>query len=179
MEKRTSVYIGQHGVDPNRGLVFKRGERMQAGGEGGSRSGAGKRASRDRRTSCGKSGAQHSTTWSAPPSPANTRDNTTNRDQEQPLQLHLFSPFIPWIARLRARSLFIMDVVAAVSGYISKMVTASDSASASSSAKMKILLLDSETVRLALTKHIIGHDRLITFYPGIHCLDCHHPVRPP
>ncbi|OJZ86193.1 hypothetical protein ASPFODRAFT_71880 [Aspergillus luchuensis CBS 106.47] len=47
-----------------------------------------------------------------------------------------------------------MDVVAAVSGYISKMVTAGDpsapGSSSSSSAKMKILLLDSETVGLAL-----------------------------
>lgn len=40
-----------------------------------------------------------------------------------------------------------MDVVSAVSGYISKMVTAGDpSASGPSSSKMKILLLDSETV---------------------------------
>ena len=37
-----------------------------------------------------------------------------------------------------------MDVVAAVSGYASKMVTASDAGG--SSTKMKILLLDSETV---------------------------------
>ncbi|PKY06865.1 vacuolar protein sorting-associated protein 45 [Aspergillus campestris IBT 28561] len=49
-----------------------------------------------------------------------------------------------------------MDVVAAVSGYISRMVTAGDSASASSSlssssAKMKILLLDSETVPIVST----------------------------
>lgn len=43
-----------------------------------------------------------------------------------------------------------MDVVAAVSGYISKMVTAGESASGSSSSKMKILLLDRETVRDAL-----------------------------
>ena len=90
-----------------------------------------------------------------------------------------FPPFIPWIARLRAHSPFIMDVVAAVSGYISKMVTAGESATGSSSTKMKILLLDSETVRLALTKHIAGHDRLTTFYPGIHRLDRHLPIRPP
>ncbi|KAL4877676.1 Sec1-like protein [Aspergillus karnatakaensis] len=45
-----------------------------------------------------------------------------------------------------------MDVVAAVSGYISKMVTAGDpSASGSSSSKMKILLLDSETVPIVST----------------------------
>ncbi|KAL4976157.1 Sec1-like protein [Aspergillus desertorum] len=45
-----------------------------------------------------------------------------------------------------------MDVVAAVSGYISKMVTAGDpSASGSSTSKMKILLLDSETVPIIST----------------------------
>lgn len=41
-----------------------------------------------------------------------------------------------------------MDVVSAVSGYFSKMVSAGDSASGTPSAKMKILLLDSETVRI-------------------------------
>lgn len=41
-----------------------------------------------------------------------------------------------------------MDVVAAVSGYISKMVSAGDSSTSGSSSKMKILLLDSETVGL-------------------------------
>lgn len=40
-----------------------------------------------------------------------------------------------------------MDVVQAVSGYISKMVGAGDGGSTTNSAKMKILLLDSETVR--------------------------------
>ncbi|RAH57826.1 vacuolar protein sorting-associated protein 45 [Aspergillus piperis CBS 112811] len=48
-----------------------------------------------------------------------------------------------------------MDVVAAVSGYISKMVTAGDpsapGSSSSSSVKMKILLLDSETVPIVST----------------------------
>lgn len=75
MEKRTSVYIGQHGVDPNRGPVFKREERMQAGTEGGSRKRSRKKGVKRStvRTSCGKSGAQHSTTTSAPPSPAKLR----------------------------------------------------------------------------------------------------------
>ncbi|KAI9793389.1 MAG: vacuolar protein sorting-associated protein 45 [Peltula sp. TS41687] len=41
-----------------------------------------------------------------------------------------------------------MDVVQAVSGYISKMVTAGDSSSGMPSGKMKILLLDSETVSI-------------------------------
>ena len=41
-----------------------------------------------------------------------------------------------------------MDVVSAVSGYMSKMVSAGDMALGSSSSKMKILLLDSETVRI-------------------------------
>lgn len=44
-----------------------------------------------------------------------------------------------------------MDVVAAVSGYISRMVSAGDAAvPGTASAKMKILLLDSETVGIAL-----------------------------
>ena len=50
-----------------------------------------------------------------------------------------------------------MDVVSAVSGYISKMVLAGDTTLGSSSSKMKILLLDSETVRVygkALQKRI-------------------------
>ncbi|CAG8952031.1 hypothetical protein HYFRA_00000767 [Hymenoscyphus fraxineus] len=44
-----------------------------------------------------------------------------------------------------------MDVVQAVSGYISKMVSAGDSASGAPAAKMKILLLDSETVSIVST----------------------------
>jgi vacuolar protein sorting-associated protein 45 len=43
-----------------------------------------------------------------------------------------------------------MDVVLAVSGYVSKMVSFGDGASGTPSAKMKILLLDSETVRAYL-----------------------------
>lgn len=39
-----------------------------------------------------------------------------------------------------------MDVVSAVSGYITKMVSAGESSAGTSAAKMKILLLDSETV---------------------------------
>lgn len=39
-----------------------------------------------------------------------------------------------------------MDIVQSVSGYISKMVSAGDSSTGSQPAKMKILLLDSETV---------------------------------
>ncbi|KAG8532059.1 uncharacterized protein KY384_003696 [Bacidia gigantensis] len=44
-----------------------------------------------------------------------------------------------------------MDIVAAVSGYVSKMVTSGDHASGVSSSKMKILLLDSETVPIVST----------------------------
>jgi vacuolar protein sorting-associated protein 45 len=44
-----------------------------------------------------------------------------------------------------------MDVVAAVSGYIARMVSVGDSSTpGNSSNKMKILLLDSETVGKAL-----------------------------
>lgn len=42
-----------------------------------------------------------------------------------------------------------MDVMQAVSGYITKMMTVGDGAAGTASAKMKILLLDSETVRNA------------------------------
>jgi vacuolar protein sorting-associated protein 45 len=44
-----------------------------------------------------------------------------------------------------------MDVVQAVSGYISKMVSAGDAVSGTPAAKMKILLLDSETVSIVST----------------------------
>lgn len=41
-----------------------------------------------------------------------------------------------------------MDVAQAVSGYITKMVSLGDNTAGTTNAKMKILLLDSETVRL-------------------------------
>src|SRR5690349_4256510 len=44
-----------------------------------------------------------------------------------------------------------MDVVQAVSGYISKMVSAGDSATGAPGAKMKILLLDKDTVPIVST----------------------------
>lgn len=44
-----------------------------------------------------------------------------------------------------------MDVVQAVSGYISKMVSAGDGVSGAPSAKMKILLLDSDTMSIVST----------------------------
>ena len=43
-----------------------------------------------------------------------------------------------------------MDVALAVSGYVAKMVAAGDAPSGMPSAKMKILLLDGETVRAHL-----------------------------
>lgn len=39
-----------------------------------------------------------------------------------------------------------MDVASAISGYVSKMVSAGGNPTGTSSTKMKILLLDSETV---------------------------------
>jgi vacuolar protein sorting-associated protein 45 len=42
-----------------------------------------------------------------------------------------------------------MDAFQAVSGYVSKMVSTGDGATASNAAKMKILLLDSDTVSRA------------------------------
>jgi vacuolar protein sorting-associated protein 45 len=49
-----------------------------------------------------------------------------------------------------------MDIVQAVSSYVTKMVSAGDSAAAgTSAAKMKVLLLDNETVGLsALSRQI-------------------------
>lgn len=44
-----------------------------------------------------------------------------------------------------------MDVVQAVSGYISKMVSAGDSVPGTASAKMKILLLDDDTINIVST----------------------------
>lgn len=40
-----------------------------------------------------------------------------------------------------------MDVASAISGFVSKMVSVGDNPTGTSTAKMKILLLDSETVR--------------------------------
>lgn len=51
----------------------------------------------------------------------------------------------------------VMDVVSAVSGYVSKMVLAGDTSLGSSSSKMKILLLDSETVRV----YVIARKRFL------------------
>lgn len=124
---------------------------MQAGKEE-SQERSKKKTSTDRqvRTSCGKADApQHSTTSSFSTPPSRGQD-TNHRGQLQPPSSFVLFLSLPSIARARAHSLSIMDVVAAVSGYISKMVTAGESASGSSSTKMKILLLDSETVGLAL-----------------------------
>ena len=47
-------------------------------------------------------------------------------------------------------STLIMDIVQAVSGYVTKMVSVGDTAAAgTSAAKMKVLLLDNETVGLS------------------------------
>jgi vacuolar protein sorting-associated protein 45 len=43
----------------------------------------------------------------------------------------------------------VMDAFQAVSGYVSKMVSTGDGATASNAAKMKILLLDNDTVSRA------------------------------
>ncbi|KAI2630609.1 Sec1-like protein [Hypoxylon sp. NC1633] len=59
-----------------------------------------------------------------------------------------------------------MDVVQAVSGYISKMVSAGDSASGTPSSKMKILLLDKETVPIVSTainqSSLLSHEVYLT-----------------
>lgn len=148
MEGQTSVYIGQHGVDPDRRLAFGRKEGMHAGKEESRRRKKDVERSTGGGTSCGKSGCtQHSTTSTSPPSPRG-HNTTPPRSAATPFNFLLLHFLL--IARARAHSPSTMDVVAAVSGYISKMVTAGESASGSSSTKMKILLLDSETVGLAL-----------------------------
>ena len=67
-----------------------------------------------------------------------------------------------------------MDVVSVISGYISKMVSAGESSTGSSSSKMKILLLDSETVRV-LEKHTRQSIGLTA--SGYNCLDRHNSIR--
>ena len=68
-----------------------------------------------------------------------------------------------------------MDVVSAVSGYISKMVSAGDAALGSSVSKMKILLLDSETVRVYNVGGLLQDSTNTAL--GCHCLDGHNPIR--
>ena len=68
-----------------------------------------------------------------------------------------------------------MDVAVAVSGYVSKIVALGDGA-AGSSAKMKILLLDSETVGFVTKLHRALHTDTII---GFDSVDCNHPIRPP
>ncbi|ORY17673.1 vacuolar protein sorting-associated protein 45 [Clohesyomyces aquaticus] len=59
-----------------------------------------------------------------------------------------------------------MDIVQAVSGYITKMVSAGDSAAGTSAAKMKILLLDNETVSIVSTattqSALLNHEVYLT-----------------
>lgn len=71
-----------------------------------------------------------------------------------------------------------MDIVQAVSGYITKMMSAGDSSAAGTSgaAKMKILLLDNETVGLSALSGLFG--RLSSnLWIGAHNLDRHDAVR--
>jgi vacuolar protein sorting-associated protein 45 len=69
-----------------------------------------------------------------------------------------------------------MDIVQAVSGYITKMVSVGDSAATgTSAAKMKILLLDNETVSIvsaATTQSaLLGHEVYLTeYYPRYHAV---------
>ena len=67
-----------------------------------------------------------------------------------------------------------MDVFQTVSGYITKMVSVGDGQTGSNAAKMKILLLDSETVRSAL--RILRHKANCT---GLDRIFRNHAIRPP
>jgi hypothetical protein len=79
------------------------------------------------------------------------------RDQLQlQLQQHSILPRDSYPSQILSRHIFpksplaAMDIVQAVSGYITKMVSVGDSAATgTSAAKMKILLLDNETVGLS------------------------------
>ncbi|KAF2199290.1 vacuolar protein sorting-associated protein 45 [Delitschia confertaspora ATCC 74209] len=59
-----------------------------------------------------------------------------------------------------------MDIVQAVSGYITKMMSAGDNATGTSAAKMKILLLDTETVAIVSTattqSALLSHEVYLT-----------------
>ena len=68
-----------------------------------------------------------------------------------------------------------MDVVQAVSGYISKMVSAKDTIAAPSSAKMKILLLDSETVRAFEENR---EECFAYICLGSYSINCNYSIRP-
>jgi len=71
-----------------------------------------------------------------------------------------------------------MDIVQAVSGYITKMVSAGDSAATgTSAAKMKILLLDNETVGLSPQPEL--HATMRSQFLGADRILCDHSVRPP
>ena len=70
-----------------------------------------------------------------------------------------------------------MDIVQAVSGYVTKMVSTGDSASGSP-AKMKILLLDTDTVGLLLLGLIVA-ESMLTLSKGVHHLLRDHSIRPP
>jgi hypothetical protein len=62
-----------------------------------------------------------------------------------------------------------MDISQAVSGYITRMVSVGDSAAGTQAAKMKILLLDSETVGLLLSSYSV--DCTSNLLQGSHCFD--------
>lgn len=69
-----------------------------------------------------------------------------------------------------------MDVSQAVAGYISKMVSQGDNTAGTTNAKMKILLLDSETVSLSEVDQL----RTLTLTPqkGFDHVHSNHTIRP-
>jgi len=69
-----------------------------------------------------------------------------------------------------------MDVFQTVSGYITKMVSAGDGQAGSNAAKMKILLLDAETVSVQ-DMYMHQHGKLTLIGPN--CLFCNHTICPP
>jgi hypothetical protein len=70
----------------------------------------------------------------------------------------------------------IMNISEAVSGYLTKMVSVGDSSSGSQTAKMKILLLDKDTVGLSASPISRKSGALIT--AGSNCINRHYAIRP-
>lgn len=68
-----------------------------------------------------------------------------------------------------------MDAFQAVSGYVSKMVSTGDGATASNAAKMKILLLDNDTV----SRKAMYSCLWLTLGPGLRCIIGNNPIRSP
>jgi hypothetical protein len=71
-----------------------------------------------------------------------------------------------------------MDVFQTVSGYITKMISAGDSGVNGGTAKMKILLLDRDTVSLCNLTCCHVRENKTYPTPGAYRFLCNHPIDP-